>query len=156
MTIRSFRGLIAPEAQDTILLHTNDGSTGYRIIKFELMTNIPHENDAEHTVMIWKVQRTATQMASTQIDFPDFSNQELVGAGIYLHDATGSGHGAWSITVFDNEIFNQDIYITHAEKGGTDPAVACNYYIELEQMKLDLSENTVATLKDIRNVTSPV
>jgi len=27
-----------------------------------------------------------------------------------------------------------------------------NYYIELEQMKLDLNENTVDTLKDIRNV----
>ena len=31
-----------------------------------------------------------------------------------------------------------------------------NYYIELEQMKLDLSENTVATLKDIRNIEQPL
>ena len=31
-------------------------------------------------------------------------------------------------------------------------AAICNYHIELEQMKLDLSEQTVATLKDIRNV----
>jgi len=29
-----------------------------------------------------------------------------------------------------------------------------NYYIELEQVKLDLNENTVATLKDIRNIAS--
>ena len=29
-----------------------------------------------------------------------------------------------------------------------------NYYVELEQMKLDLNENTVATLKDIRNIES--
>ena len=28
----------------------------------------------------------------------------------------------------------------------------CNYYIELEQMPLDLNQQTVATLKDIRNV----
>ena len=28
-----------------------------------------------------------------------------------------------------------------------------NYYIELEQMPLALDENTVATLKDIRNIT---
>ena len=26
-----------------------------------------------------------------------------------------------------------------------------NYYIELEQIKLDIGESTVATLKDIRN-----
>jgi len=51
--------------------------------------------------------------------------------------------------IFDKEIFNQDIYITHTEAAGS--ALACNYYIELEQVKLDLSENTVATLKDIRN-----
>jgi len=30
--------------------------------------------------------------------------------------------------------------------------VACNYYLELEQFKLDLNENTVATLKNIRNI----
>jgi len=29
--------------------------------------------------------------------------------------------------------------------------VPMNYYLELEQIKLDLSESTVATLKDIRN-----
>ena len=46
-------------------------------------------------------------------------------------------------------IFNQDIYVTHK-----DVAVGqtVNYYIELEQIKLDLNENTVATLKDIRNI----
>ena len=47
--------------------------------------------------------------------------------------------------------FNQDIYVTHTDVLG---AGACNYYIELEQFKLDLSENTVATLKDIRNIKS--
>ena len=33
---------------------------------------------------------------------------------------------------------------THADAGPV------NYYIELEQVKLDLSEATVATLKDMR------
>jgi len=49
-------------------------------------------------------------------------------------------------------VVNQDIYITHIDTNG---AIPCNYYIELEQVKLDLSENTVATLKDIRNITEP-
>ena len=45
--------------------------------------------------------------------------------------------------------FNQDIYITHTNLHAD--AGPVNYYIELEQIKLDLNENTVATLKDIRN-----
>jgi hypothetical protein len=45
--------------------------------------------------------------------------------------------------------FNQDIFITLGSQSGA----SCNYYIELEQVKLDLNENTVATLKDIRNIT---
>ena len=48
-------------------------------------------------------------------------------------------------------IFNQDIYLTHLESQGSS---AVNYYLELEQIKLDLNENTVATLKDIRNIKS--
>ena len=44
------------------------------------------------------------------------------------------------------------MYITHSEVNGS---AACNYYIELEQVKLDLGQNTVATLKDIRNITLP-
>jgi len=54
------------------------------------------------------------------------------------------------VVIFDNEVFNQDIYITYTDNGGGSNE-DINYYIELEQIKLDLSENTVATLKDIRN-----
>ena len=56
-------------------------------------------------------------------------------------------------TIFDNEIFNQDIYITFRDIGGA--TQSCNYYIELETIRLDLNENTVATLKDIRNIEQP-
>ena len=52
--------------------------------------------------------------------------------------------------IFDNMVFNQDIYITAKAEQGTN----VNYYIELEATKLALDENTVATLKDIRNITS--
>jgi len=52
------------------------------------------------------------------------------------------------VVTFDREIFNQDIYVSHVEVAG---AATVNYYLELEQVKLDLSESTIATLKDIRN-----
>ena len=62
----------------------------------------------------------------------------------------GAGE-ANATVVFDNMTFNQDIDITMVDVNGTQ---AGNYYIELEQIKLDLNENTVATLKDIRNIKS--
>jgi hypothetical protein len=154
MPIKTFRGLIADEKQDTIVLHTNNGATGYRIVRLDIMTNVPHTagTDTEHIVMVWKVPRSTAQLTDTTTTQPDFSNQELLGAAIALNDVTGSGHGIFEDVIFDNEIFNQDIYVTHRDEGGS--TVACNYYIELEQIKLDLNENTVATLKDIRNTTN--
>jgi len=153
--IKTFRGLIVDGGQDTIVLHTNDGSMGYRIVKFEIMTNVPHAaaTDTEHIVMIWKVKRSVTELGDTTTTNPDFSNNQLLGVGLNLNDVTGSGHGYWETTIFDQERFNQDIYVTHRDEGGsTNP---CNYYIELEQVKLDLNQNTVATLKDIRNLEQP-
>ena len=53
--------------------------------------------------------------------------------------------------VFDNITFNQDIHLGFKN---LDAAIDMNYHIELELVKLDLNENTVATLKDIRNIKS--
>jgi len=148
MPIKTFRGLIADKTQDTIVLHTNDGSTGYRIKKFQLMSWYPVNDNTEHIVMIWKVAQTATAVAAG-INTPDFSNQTLLGVGIYTNNTSGHLIPSFTTVLFDNEIFNQDIYITHSDEQA---GVPCNYYIELEQVKLDLNENTVATLKDIRNI----
>jgi len=144
--IKTFRGLIADAAQDTIVLHTNDGSTGYRIVKFQIVPNEPGEDQHESTVKIYKVSQT------TFNNTVDFSDNTLLGVAVWQSgNATGGQDALWVplITIFDHEIFNQDIYITHSETDGNNPI---NYYIELEQVKLDLSENTVATLKDIRNL----
>lgn len=144
MVVKSFRGLIADGGIDTISLHTNDGSTGYRIVKFQLMGHNPGDNSLgsyEHVVQIFKVPQSS---ASATIDF---SNQTLLAAGLCFGNTSPQFNDTTSI-LFDNEVFNQDIYITHVDE---DAATPVNYYIELEQIKLDLNENTVATLKDIRN-----
>lgn len=146
MPIKSFRGLLADGGQDTITLHTNDGSTGYRIKKFNGIPNLPGTTDSESTLMIWKVKQTTVSTTTATVDF---SNQTLL-AVLYYVDEASDTTGPVNSIVFDNEIFNQDIYITHTATTGT---VAMNYYFELEQVKLDLNENTVATLKDIRNIT---
>jgi len=140
--IKTFRGLIADGGQDTIVLHTNDGSVGYRITKFQLMPKEPGQDHHEHTVKIYKVNQ------STVDNTVDFNDQTLLGVG-YYQDAASQDNVTSTDIIFDKEIFNQDIYVTASDTVG---AVPINYYIELEQIKLDLNENTVATLKDIRNI----
>ena len=142
MPIKTFRGLIAQDAIDTITLHTNTGSTGYRLKKFELIPNNPGTETPESVVKIYKVPQTT---ATSEIDFSD---NTMLAAGFYSGENTPN-YPQDVVVIFDNEIFNQDIYITHKNDS---EAKAINYYIELEQVNLDLNENTVATLKDIRNL----
>lgn len=146
MPIKTFRGKLIDGAQDTIVLHTNNGSVGYKIVKFEIISATPVTSGAsEHVVQIWKIQQATPSTTTVAIDFSD---QVLLAAATW----TGSDNPIYSNqqqVVFDSEIFNQDIYITHTNTDGDD---AVNYYIELEQVRLDLNQNTVATLKDIRNL----
>ena len=143
--IKTFRGLLTDDDVQTLSLHTPDGSTGYRIVKFEIISKTPGANDMEATVTISKVNFTP----STSIDLSD----QTVLAVAYWHQA---GNLAYPDTdhkiLFDKEIFNQDIYIGYNDLNSND---GMNYYIELEQVKLDLNQNTVATLKDLRNVFVP-
>ena len=139
--IKTFRGLIKDGAQDTIVLHTNDGSTGYRIVKFEVV----HQNEVDDlsaTINVFTVSQSA---ASFLIDFSD---NTLLAAAAYRSDKVTTGLVDKTI-IFDRIIFNQDIYVTY--KDNESAGLKMNYYLELEQVKLDLGENTVATLKDIRN-----
>jgi hypothetical protein len=140
--IISFRGKLADLGQETIHLHTTDGSTGYRIKKLQLIGSSPGSETVEAVVKIFKTSQTTVDGAV------DFSDNRLLGAGFYVSAATEEWT-SHNILIFDNEIFNQDIYVTHFDASVGE---SVNYYIELEQTKLDLNENTVATLKDIRNV----
>ena len=142
--IKTFRGLVPHGGQDTIVLHTNDGSTGYRIVKFQVINSAPGVTSYECITKIYKVKQSTVSGAI------DFNDNTLLGAA-YWGDHSGVGSGTTPGTIiFESEIFNQDIYITTEDESGN--AALMNYYIELEQIKLDLSENSVATLKDIRNL----
>ena len=146
MPIKTFRGLLADGAVDVISLHTNNGSVGYRIVKFQLMGNKPGVAHGEHTMKIYSVPQTVASIDA----LVDFSDNTLLGAAWFGTDKDYQ-RGVESI-IFDKMIFNHDIYITHSETIGSEPG---NYYMELEVMKLDLSESTEASLKDIRNLTAP-
>jgi len=140
--IKTFRGKIPDGGQDTIVLHTNDGSMGYRIVKFEIIPGSWGTTTQEVTV---KIHTVSGKTADFLIDFND---PTLLGVACLTYNASGNIAGDAPVIIFDNIIFNQDIFVV-AKMDSAAPDV--NYHLELEQVKLDLGENTVATLKDIRN-----
>jgi len=141
--IKSFRGKIASDGIQTITLHTNTGTTGYRITKFQTIQQDPGTS-TEHVVKIYTVPQTVAD------DKIDFSDNTLLGVS-YLNAGPSASSSTVSneVIIFDNMTFNQDVYVTAKTITGSDEA---NYYIEMEVVKLGLTENTVATLKDIRNI----
>ena len=144
MSIKSFRGQIANGNTETIPLHTNNGSTGYKIVKFEAMPRVPESATEEATMQIF----TIAASAAAANNVVDFSDQTLIGVLFYSGSGTSTTNPEDKMVIFDNVTFNQDIYLTCRSTANM------NYHIELEQVKLSLDENTVATLKDIRNIKS--
>ena len=144
MPIKSFRGKLIDGDIATIALSTRDGSMGYKITKFSVMPN-REVDDLGSIVKIYSIPQT------TATEDIDFSDNTMLAAALYRQDSGNQFNFAQNV-IFDNMIFNQDIYITYKDDETASKTI--NYYIELEQVKLDLNENTVATLKDIRNIKS--
>jgi hypothetical protein len=138
--IKTFRGELADGSQDTIRLSTNQGLVGYKILKLEAMGVRPAATDQESLLKVYTRKQTAVT------DTVTFDDGSLI-ATCFYDNSNSTGVNATQTIVIDNVIVNQDLFITHSEGAG---ASACNYYIELEQVRLDLNEATVATLKDMR------
>ena len=143
MPIKTFRGKIADGTQDLIRLGTNKGMIGYRIHKFQCIPASPGQGtDVESVMKLYKTDQTSAGVDAAV----NFEDSALIGVIYYQDESTQ--HNPTSIEViFDREVFNQDIYLTYESFSGSQDM---NYYIELEQIKLDLGEATVATLKDMR------
>jgi len=140
--IKTFKGLIVDGGQDTIPLSTIQGKVGYKMVKFNVMPQQPFNQDQESIIKVYKI------IQGTPNGIVDFSDNTLLAVGIFKgNDTLGSGSTTTKI-FFDNEIFNQDIYLTCYDAA---TGQSLNYYFELEQIDLALDEATVATLKDIRN-----
>jgi len=140
---KSFRGLIGDAEQQQIRLSTNNGLTGYQIKKFQTISN---QNTAggvsgEHFTFIWSRKQDSVSTNTPNIDFSD----PLLLAVCW--QPNNAERAFANPIIFDNMVFNQDIYVTHMDIAGSEKN---NYYIELEQVKLSETEATVATLKDMR------
>lgn len=150
MPIKTFRGLLGDNHEEKIHLSTRDGRTGYRIVKFEIMSNNPGTTDYEHVVKVHTVTQDTTDAAAMAAI--NFSEPTLIGAAfIEGNNSTNYIDMPSQQVVFDHVIFNQDIFVTHID---VKAALSCNYYLELEQMRIDSDESAVATLKNMRTTST--
>ena len=140
--IKTFRGLLADGGEDRIRLQTIKGKVGYRIVKFEIMPEDPHYTlVVNHVVKLFK---TSPPSITSAVNFTD---SDLLGVATYTVDAAVRDMPGNGIIIFDQEIFNQDIFITHKELHNSR---ASNYYLELEVIPLDDAGAEYTTLKDMR------
>lgn len=141
MVVKSFRGQLADGAEDRIRLQTISGKVGYRIVKFQLMTEKPGTTDYEQIVKIFRTSQ------SSIVEAINFTDSDLLAAGFTEGAAATNFIGDPMTVIFDNEIINQDIFISHFDAKN---AVPCNYYIELEVIPLSDMQAEYTTIKDLR------
>jgi len=139
---KTFRGQIKALGLETVRLSTNNGLKGYRIVKLQISPIQPGAVDGEHIVQVYTTEHTDTSL----YDNIDFRDPTLLATAFHKTDSSEVNADTNTI-IFDNIVFNQDIYISAAELKGSLPV---NFHLELEQVKLDQNEATVATLKDMR------
>ena len=141
---KTFRGRLADGSIERIRLSTNNGLTGYQVVKFQLMGHNPGDSSLgsyEHVVQVFTREPSA---ASAVVNF---DNPQLLAVGFQKGDELTYRSAGTLDIIFDSMKFNQDIFIAQVD---TKDALNMNYYLELEQVKLSLDEATVATLKDMR------
>ena len=140
MVVKTFRGLLATGGQDRIRLQTIKGKVGYKIIKLEVIGNTPGAADYESVTKVWKQEQTTINATI------DFGDSDLLAAAFWSGASQANLYPDDQNVIFDQETFNQDIYITQqCRQGG-----AVNYYLELEVIPLDDAGAEYTTLKDMR------
>ena len=122
--VHSFRGLLADGGQDEINLERSTLNLAYRIIKFQVVGAAVGTSNYESVSQIWKEEQ------SSAVATIDFTNNDLLGIGIFTAE-----HGAHQFPedmtiIFDNTLFSRNIYVTQQclQSGSV------NYYLELEEV----------------------
>tara|TARA_Y100000356_G_C11223490_1_gene270551 strand:+ start:372 stop:815 length:444 start_codon:yes stop_codon:yes gene_type:complete len=141
----SYKGIIAAGLEQKIKLATKEGKTGYQIVKFQIMDEAPGTGNEE---WVAKVVKKSGSIASTV----DFSDGDMLAVAYSTTAAATGTPSSPQYIIFDNEIFNQDVYVQIADAdGGTG---SCNFYLELKTVKLSDVESTQLTLKNLRTIAS--
>ena len=142
----TYKGKLAIGLQDRIRLKTKQGKIGYKITKFQVINSAPGTIDSQTVAKIFLTDQSASVTQTI-----DFSDSDLL-ACVYQKTGNSGGDPVDNVIIFDNQLINQDIFIT------VDDAVSnttpINYYIELEVMSISDLEATMLTLQNIRQITS--
>ena len=140
----SYRGTLPIGEQDRIRLKTINGKVGYKITKFQIITTTPGGATSEMIGQIFKTDQTGNITTTV-----DFSDKDLLAMAFYQDGATIDNTQNMTV-IFDNEKFNQDIFVNITDASGS--TVPGNYYIELEAMSLSDLESTMLTLQSLRSI----
>tara|TARA_R100000808_G_C2069459_1_gene97574 strand:+ start:153 stop:596 length:444 start_codon:yes stop_codon:yes gene_type:complete len=141
----SFKGLIPDGLQQVIRLRTLKGKKGYRIKKFQIIGQNPGTEVREFLAQVYSKDQTGVMTAVI-----DFSAGDLMGVAYMAQ--TSSVDSKPTTILFDNEVTNQDIYVTATDVSGN--AGSTNFYLELEVIDLTPTQATQLTLKSLREVSS--
>ena len=144
--IISFRGQLPIGLQDKLKLSTLNGKTGYKINKFQILSQSPGGTASEFVAKIYNKDQTGNETNTV-----DFTESDLM-AVAFMRGTTATNSDDTVIVIFDNAVTNQDIFIYIMDAAGA--TTPCNYYIELETMALSDIEATKLTLQSIRTITS--
>jgi len=140
--IKSYRGKLAHGDIVEINLHTNNGLTGYKVVKFEMMPVAPGAQANESVIKVFTTSQTTATGAI------DFNDHDLLASGFLAENGDARFH-VNPVVVFDHKIVNQDIFVTYFDVDGNNGE--CNFYIELEQIKLTEDQALVSIVKNLRN-----
>jgi hypothetical protein len=135
----TYRGKLADGEEQRIRLSRKDGLMGYKVVKFDIIPARPGTDEIEATVSISKY--SFTPASDINLD-----NHNILAVAYWSGYYTSAYPQVNTKIIIDTSVVNQDIFVGNKDRQGN----AMNYYIELEEVKLDLNEATVATLKDMR------
>jgi len=124
--MHSFRGLLRDGAQEKIRIEGATGEIAWRITKFEIIDIQPGDANPENVVKIYREKQSSIDATV------NFTDTELLGVACYA--TSGSNTVLSRVIIFDNTLFSRNIYVTQSDASGT--GIKCNYYIELEEVKV--------------------
>ena len=144
--IHSFRGLLEDGGQDKIGIQGSVGAVAWRITKFEVMAELVGASDQESVVKIYRENQSSVDGVI------NFTDNDLLAAGFWRSTAA-TDRPIVDKVIFDNTLFVRNIYITHSD---VDSSFNCNYYIELEEVKVGKAGMAQLSLAASRRVQTDV
>jgi hypothetical protein len=145
--MHSFRGLLVDGGQERIRIQGATGEIAWRIVKFQTISQDPVSTAAKSVIKIYREEQTLPTTSTI-----DFREDELLGVAVWTTGADAIVNPEDLNVIFDNALFVRNIWVTHQNKTGSD---SCNYYIELEEVKVSAAGMAQLSVAAARRVYVP-